>query len=244
MQPAFSLNYNGRKGCKTVNEIVMKKFLKLVLCLAFLASGTYAVDAQNLGNLIKRGEAAVKKGKKTAKEGKEAVEKLDSKKSRKEKESLETVNPNSSESNAGKSVTSSGIVISNPVSSFIEIEPIGLYGVSKSENFGDAYLVLKVKNLVPKDVTNFGSSIQNKKMIAVDTNGKVYNIDSSGSYSFDTPEGIMVKIILNEPGLMFTDIRKDIEMMQQVKFGVISDAQHQGNVTLENVPIFWDEVPE
>lgn len=244
MQPAFSFSYNGRKGCKTENEIVMKKFLKLVLCLAFLASGTYAVDAQNLGSILKKGESAVKKGKKAAKEGKEAVEKIGSKKSRKEKPSSDKTDANPSESSVNKTVSSSGIVISNPVSSFIEIEPIGLYGVSKSENFGDAYLVLKVKNLVPKEVTRFGSSVQNQKMIAVDTNGKVYNIDSSGHYGYDTPEGIMVQVVLNEPGLMFTDIRKDVNKMQQVKFGVFSDAQHQGNVTLENVPIFWDQDPE
>lgn len=205
----------------------MKKFLKVVLCCAVLATGTSAVSAQGIGGLIKKGKAAVKKGEKT-------VDKILGKEDSSENES-------SSES---KTVTSSGIVISNPVSDFVEIEPIGLYGVSKSENFGDAYLVLKVKNLIPKDITRFGSSVQNQKMIAVDNNGKVYNIDSSGHYGYDTPEGIMVKIVLNEPGLMFTDIKKDVDMMQQVKFGVFSDAYHQGNVTLNNVPIFWDEVPE
>ena len=205
----------------------MKKFLKVVLCCAVLATGTSAVSAQGIGGLIKKGKAAVKKGEK-------AVDKILGKEDSSENES-------SSES---KTVTSSGIVISNPVSDFVEIEPIGLYGVSKSENFGDAYLVLKVKNLIPKDVLRFGSSVQNQKMIAVDNNGKVYNIDSSGHYGYDTPEGIMVKIVLNEPGLMFTDIKKDVDMMQQVKFGVFSDAYHQGNVTLNNVPIFWDEVPE
>lgn len=207
--------------------IDMKNFLKAILCLVVLAMGTSAVNAQGLGGLINKGKAAAKK-----------VEKVFDKKLGTDESTSEDA------SSVSETVGSSGIIISSPVSSFIEIEPIGLYGVSTSENFGNAYLVLKVKNLVPKDITRFGSSVENKKMIAVDTNGKVYNIDSSGHYGYDTPEGLMVKVVLDEPGLMFTDIRKDVNMMQQVKFGVFSDAQHQGNVTLNNVPIFWDEVPE
>ena len=54
----------------------------------------------------------------------------------------------------------------------------------------------------------------------------------------------MVQVVLDEPDLMFRDIRKDIGMMQQVKFGVFSDKDNQGNVTLSNVPIFWDQDPE
>lgn len=206
----------------------MKNLLKAVLCLALLACGTSAVNAQGLGGLLNKGKDAVKKG--------EAVvtKVLGSEKSSEENASAP----------AGQTVGFSGITISNPASSFIEIEPVGLYGVSKSENFGDAYLVLKVKNLIPKDITRFGSSVQNKKMIAVDGNGKVYNIDASGTYGYDTPEGLTVRIVLDEPGLMFTDIKKDVNMMQQVKFGVTIDAQHQGNVTLSNVPIFWDQEPE
>ena len=208
----------------------MKKFLKVVMCLALLASGTSVANAQGLGGLIK-------KGKETLKKGEEAVGKIFG-----SEESSE--NTPATQSATATKIGSSGIGIANPVSNFIEIEPIGLYGVSKSENYGDAYLVLRVKKLIPKDVTNFGSSVQNQKMIAIDNNGQVYNIDASGTYGYDTPEGLVVKVVLNQPGLMFPDIRKDVKMMQQVKFGVISDAQHQGNVTLTNVPIFWDELPE
>lgn len=213
------------------NPVDMKKFLKVVLCFAILASGASAANAQGLGGLIKKGKGLVEKGEKAVGKIFGAEEKPSG-----DDSSPETVAP-------GK-VGPSGIVVSNPVSSFIEIEPVGLYGVSTSENFGDAYLVLKVRNLIPKDVTRFGSSVQNQKMIAVDNNGKVYNIDSSGHYGYDTPEGLTVMVVLDEPGLMFTDIRKDVDMMQQVKFGVFSDAQHQGNVTLGNVPIFWDQTPD
>lgn len=206
----------------------MKKFLKAVLFFTALAVGISSANAQGLGGLIN-------KGKKAAKEGKEVLGEIFG--------SQESASDNSS-SPVSETVTSSGITISNPVSSFVEIVPIGLYGVSKSENYGDAYLVLKVKNLIPKDVIRFGSRVQNQNMIAVDTNGKVYNVDTSGQYGYDAPEGLMIQVVLDEPGLMFTDIKKNVNMMQQVKFGVFSDAQHQGNVTLSNVPIFWDQIPE
>lgn len=198
--------------------------------MVFLASGTSAVNAQDLGGLLKKGKAAVKKGEKVVGEIFGAKE---------------TSSEDAAPENAVTSqISSSGIVINNPVSSFVEIVPVGLYGVSKSENFGDAYLVLKVKNLVPKDVTRFGSRVQNQNMIAVDNKGKVYNVDASGTYGYDTPEGLTVSVVLDEPGIMFTDIRKDVDMMQQVKFGVFQDAYHQGNVVLNNVPIFWDQTPE
>ena len=198
------------------------KFLKVILSLMLLASATTAVEAQGLGGLLKK--------------GKEAVGKILG--------SEEPDTKTATETTASTLVTSSGIGISNPVNSFVEIEPVGLYGVSTSENFGDAYLVLKVKNMTTKDRTSFGSSVQNQKMIAVDNKGKVYNIDASGTIGYDTPEGLMIQVVLDEPALRFTDIKKDVNMMQQVKFGVIQDAYHQGNVTLSNVPIFWDQLPE
>ena len=220
----------------------MKKFLKVFLSLVVLACGTSAVNAQGLGGLINKGKAAIKKVEKTKKEKKEAAAKQsEAEESTLNISSPEPMSATPARAAIGKTVGASGIVISNPLNSLIEIEPVGLFGVSKSENYGDAYLVLRVKNMLPKEITRFGSSVQNQKMIAVDNDGKVYNIDASGTYGYDTPEGLIVKVVLDEPGLMFTDIRKDINMMQQVKFGVFSDAQHQGNVILNNVPIFWDQ---
>ena len=213
----------------------MKNLLKLFLCFAVLTSATSAANAQGLGGLINKGKDSLKKGEKVLKKGKETVDKI---------LGADESTSNEASTPVSQTVNSSGITISNPVSSFIEINPVGLYGVSTSENYGDVYLVLNVKNLIPKDVTRFGNRVQNQNMIAVDNNGKVYNVDSSGHFGYDTPEGLMVKIVLDEPGLMFQGVKKDIDMMQQVKFGVFSDAYHQGNVILNNVPIFWDQIPE
>lgn len=224
----------------------MKQILKVALCFALLASGTAMVEAQGLGGLIKKGKSLVKKGEKAAKDGKEVLGIIlgDESSSSENSSTPESMNVNPAGANGARVIGSSGIVIYNPLSSFIEIEPLGLYGVSKSENFGDAYLVLLVKKLIPQAITRFGNNVQNQKMIAVDYNGKIYNVDSSGQNEYDTPEGLIVRAVIDVPGLMFKDIRKDVNMMQQVKFGVFSDNQHQGNVTLNNVPIFWDVAPE
>ena len=224
----------------------MKKFLKVALCFVILAFCSTGVEAQGLGGLIKKGKAGIEKGKKAVKKGKETVENI-----------LGTDNtpaatvssPDAAKENQGSPVISglvspSGIIVSNPLGSFIEIEPLGLYGVSKSENYGDAYLVLKVKKLIPKESTSFGSEVKSQKMIAVDNSGKVYNVDASGQIPYDTPEGLMVQVVLDNPALMFKDIKKNVNMMQQVKLGVFSDKDNQGNVTFSNVPVFWDQTPE
>ena len=166
--------YIGRKGCQTVKPIYMKRFLKAFLCFAILASGTALVEAQGLGGLIKKGKENIDKGKRAVKKGKESLEKALGKdgESTETPSSVDSTNVNP-EQGIITLTNPSGIIISNPVSSFIEIVPIGLYGVSKSENFGDAYLVLKVRKLIPQEQTGFGSEVKNQKMIAVDNNGKV-----------------------------------------------------------------------
>lgn len=136
-----------------------------------------------------------------------------------------------------------GITISNPLAEVMEIVPVGLYGMSTSENFGNCYLVLKVKMLLPESKTNFGS-VGSERMMAVDTNGKTYIVDAGGSYPHETPEGIMVNVALNENGLMFEGVKKNVSTMQMVKFGVYIDFKTKGYVTLRNVPIFWDKSPE
>lgn len=136
-----------------------------------------------------------------------------------------------------------GITISNPLAEAMEIVPMGLYGVSTSENFGNCYLVIKVKMLLPESKTNFGS-VGSERMIAVDTNGKTYTVDAGGAYPHETPEGIMVNVVMNENDLMFEGVKKSVTEMQMVKFGVYVDYNTKGYVTLRNVPIFWDQAPE
>lgn len=183
--------------------------------MAALFAGSAEMQAQSLGGLLKK--------------AKNTIEKLGNA----DKPAKKTDNANPLGGGA-----------SNPIAQFVTIEPIGLYGVSVSEKTGNLYLVLKVTNMTEKSSMLLGSSIQNQKMLAVDHSGKVYNIDSSGAFRYDTPQDIEVKVALSEPGLQFVNVSKDLDVMKMVKVGVNVDASRQGNLTFTNVPIYWDEYPE
>ncbi len=199
----------------------MKRRTIIIMLLAIIAAAIPSgIQAQGLGGLLKK--------------GKQALEKV-TKEEKKSDNAKEVVN----------AVTlSNGIEVSNPIAEFVEVEPVGLYGVPKSMNFGDAYLVLKVLTKVPVESACIGSSVKNQKMIAADASGKIYNIDSSGCMRYDIMEGIPVEIRMEEPEMMFLDVPKSLNVMPIVKIGINLDAYHQGNLTLKNVPIFWEETEE
>ncbi len=197
-----------------------KKSILLLMGALAISSLSFNADAQGLGGLIKKGS--------------KVAEKVTSK----------TTQVKESAKSAAAVKLENGISVINPMSEFIEITPIGLYGVSKSENYGDAYLVLKAEVKIPKQSAAFGSSIKNQKMIAADSGGHIYNIDASGAFRYDMVEGMPVIVKIDDPVAMFIDIPKSVTEMQVVKFGVNIDAYHQDNITLKNVPIFWDEYPE
>lgn len=193
----------------------------LLLTAALLISGAQA-NAQGLGGLLKK--------------AKEATKKIEN-----------ALGTNTDKSEKGQTINKilldNGIEISNPLSSSIEIEPVGLYGTSTSENYGNCYLLIKVKMLLPESEAHFGS-VGSERMMAVDPNGKTYQVDAGGSYTHPTPEGIMVTVAMDENDLMFEGVKKSFTEMQLVKFGVYIDYNTKGYVTFRNVPIFWDQKPE
>ena len=206
----------------------MKKLIMLMICAVEVAFGTADADAQGLGGLLKK--------------GKEALEKISSATST--ANSSDSDSKEKSLSNVATLAFDNGMEIANPMAPYMDVTPIGLYGLSTSENYGNVYLVLRVLMKEPVNKASFGGSVNNQKMIAVDAAGKVYNTDSNGTFEFDTPEGIPVNVIINQPALMFTGVKKEMTVMPMVKFGILIDAARHDNVTLKNVPIFWDENPE
>ena len=193
----------------------------LLLTAALLISGAQA-NAQGLGGLLKK--------------AKEATKKIEN-----------ALGTNTDKSEKGQTVNkilfTNGIEISNPLSSAMEIVPVGLYGTSTSENYGNCYLVIKVKMHLPESEAKFGS-VGYEKMMAVGPDGKTYQVDAGGSYTFPTPEGIMVNVAIDQKDLMFEGVKKSVTEMQMVKFGAYVDYNTKGYVTLRNVPIFWDQTPE
>ena len=200
---------------------------KILFCIA-LALGCSALatpaQAQGLGGLLKKAKNVAEKGTKVA----DALLGDDSKKG------------------AGKAtyVTTNGISVFNPIVKSVFVEPVGLYGIPTSETKGNLYLVLRVTNKEDAQSLLIGSSIENKKMLASDNKGKIYNIDSSGAQRYDAPQDMTVQIVMEEPAMMFTNVSTDLEVMPMVSVGVSIDANHKGNLTFTNVPIYWNEEPE
>ena len=211
----------------------MKKIISAV-ALAFFILGIPAVsNAQGLGGLLNKVQKTVNKGK----------EILD--KTTKNTNTTATDKATDNQLSAGSSVNlANGIEIYNPISNFTEVEPIGIYAISKSENYGDGYLVLRVTQKIPASSILLGSSIENQKMLAADSKGTIYNIDASGATRYDVVEGLPVVIQMSEKPMMFMDLKKGLEKMNIVKVGLSIDAGHKGNLTFKNVPVYWDQDPE
>ncbi|MBD5369823.1 MAG: hypothetical protein HDR80_01580 [Bacteroides sp.] len=206
----------------------MKKITMFVLMALVAVMVPAGAGAQGLGGLLKKGKEAVEKGRKVLEET----------------TSSETAGDEGNAVSTTTAVQINGMEVVNPIKTYMDVEPVGLYGVPRTETKGDAYLVLKVRNKERVETALFGSSIENKKMIAADDNGNVYNIDSSGAMRYDTPSDMMVKIVMDEPAMMFMDVPVGMTVMPVVKIGISLDASHKGNLTFRNVPVFWDETPE
>lgn len=179
---------------------------------------------------------------------------------KKAKKVLETTASNSSQQSqdkvpAGfattKTTTASGAIIENPFSQTMDVQLVGAYGQSTSQNYGTAYIVLKVKMIANKSRLNFGGeqnfpgSSQNVRMTCIDQDGNTYITDANpgSNENFDVTEGVYVKIDLNKPNTRFVDVKKTAKVLQAVKLTLYVDAATRGHITLKNVPLQWDVQP-
>ncbi len=197
----------------------MKTALKLFLTAAFLAVfGLQPANAQ-IGNLLK-------KAKKVA----EAVTGKD-------------VSTNMKGKVAETSIPS-GESMQNPLAGVADIELMGAYGRSTSQNYGQVYLVLKVKMLANKGKIGLGGSINNVETIAVDQDGNIYKPYSQGQFPKDVIEGMFVTVTLDESNARFRDVKKTAATFQMIRLGVFVDQQNKGILTFKNVPVQWDVEPQ
>ncbi|MDE6017313.1 MAG: hypothetical protein K2G85_00695 [Muribaculaceae bacterium] len=200
----------------------------LISVILILSSVFTEANAQGLGGLLKKAKSTVEKIDKTVSKNSNATE------------SQAPV----SQDNNFIGIPGTEISVMNPIARYIDVVPVGLFAYSENENFGKAYLVLRVTNFTEKESVFFGSSVQNKKMLAVDPLGNVLNVDAGGGYRMDCPSDITVNVVLDQPALHFENVARNIAVMPMVKIGVNIDASRQGNLTFKNVPVFWDQSPE
>lgn len=170
--------------------------------------------------------------------------------SKKAKQALETVTgteqttTGNAAAGAATVAIPSGGTMQNPLAQAADIELVGAYGKSTSENYGTVYLVLRVKMKANKSRIGFGGSINNEKTMAVDQDGNAYITGTLGQYFKDVTEGIAVKVTLDDQYGVFTDVKKTAKVMQVIKLGCFVDQTNKGMITFKDVPVLWDVAPQ
>lgn len=138
----------------------------------------------------------------------------------------------------------SGGTMINPFAEAMDVELVGCYGKSTSENYGTAYLVLKLKMKLNKTSVLLSGNENGNKTMAVDADGNAYGTSAMGGTRRDVTEGIFVKVKVDDPQQQFKDVKKSVKEFQLIKMSVYIDPQYRGALTFKNVPVLWDVEPE
>lgn len=135
-----------------------------------------------------------------------------------------------------------GGTIENPFAEAADIELVGAYGTSTSTNYGTVMLVFKVNMKLNKSIIAFGGTESGAKTMAVDYDGNSYFTDTMASQNCNVTEGIPMKVKVDNRH--FQDVKKSVQAFQVMKVSVYIDASHRGQITMHDVPIQWDVVPD
>ena len=197
------------------------------LCLAFLLLGTIPTQAQSLGSILKKAKkvlSTVEQQTKTT--------------------SMTTSTAASAKSDDGPQAQATPIAgggtLYNPFEKNLDVEVVEVYGTSKSMNFGNVSVVLKLKAKTVIDKINY---IGDDKTTAYDDEGNMYRIDNT-AYSIKVAEGISVKADLGAYDLHFLNVPKKTQKLQLVKLFLYNDFEdgngaQRGYIELRDVPIVW-----
>lgn len=199
----------------------MKSRMKtLAVCAAMALAGSQPACAQ-LGDILKK-----------AKQGIEAVDKV-------------VGQFTGQEAAEGREVpVASGGTMINPLASVMDVELVGAYGRSTSENYGTVYLVFKIKMLANKASVGLGGAVDNVKSMAVDQDGNQYLTGTDGQFRKPLTEGVAVMVALDDADAHYRDVPRSVRQMQIIKVGAFIDQQAKGMITFKNVPVVWDAEPQ
>lgn len=197
------------------------------LCLAFLLLGTIPTQAQSLGSILKK--------------AKKVLSTIDQQtKSTSTTTSTAASAKSDDEPKAKATPIAGGGTLYNPFEKNLDVEVVEVYGTSKSMNFGNVSVVLKLKAKTVIDKINY---IGDDKTTAYDDEGNVYRIDNT-AYSIKVAEGISVKADLGAYNLHFLNVPKKTQKLQLVKLFLYNDFEdgsgaQRGYIELRDVPITW-----
>lgn len=129
----------------------------------------------------------------------------------------------------------------NPLKSQVDIQLVGAYGKSTSENYGEVNLVFKVKMIANKNEISIGGNSEWPVML-IDEEGNVSNPRYLGWYPYSVSEGIYMKIPLKDSST-FTNVKKSAKVIQKAQIAISLSYSEKGLVIMKNVPIQWDVQP-
>lgn len=125
--------------------------------------------------------------------------------------------------------------LTNPIPDIADIELVGVYGKSTSEDKGDVSVVLKIKLLKSVKELYMGCNLNYPSML-VDEEGNSFEAPI-GWFLYSAPEGVSVKVPVNKT--VFKDIPKAITTIQHLQFGISVDGT-RGLLILKDVPLRWE----
>lgn len=198
----------------------MKTRKSLWVSLAFLSLCAMPVQAQGLGGLFKKAKKVLTNN----------------------SETTTTTTPQApTAATATEEPIASGGTLSNPLKSKVEVELVGAYGKSTSENYGEVSLVFKVKMIANKNELSIGCN-SNWPAMLIDEDGNTSKVRYEGWYPYPVSEGIFMKIPLKDSS-SFVDVKKSAKVIQKAQIALSLSYEEKGLLILKNVPIQWDVQP-
>lgn len=134
-----------------------------------------------------------------------------------------------------------GITVYNPIKKAVDVELVGAFGVSTSENYGNVELVLKVTMKAPETSIGFGGKTGSQQTIAFDADGNSYKMTHTSTWTnFDVTEGLPVKIVLSGDDA-FQKVRKTgVLPVVKLYTHIAYSSDKSGELQFKNVPVQWD----
>ena len=144
-------------------------------------------------------------------------------------------------SNAAEEPIATGGTLINPLKDKVDVQLVGAYGKSTSENYGEVSLVLKVKMIANKNEISIGGN-SNWPVMLIDEEGNVSEPRYLGWTPYSVSEGIYMKIILKDSST-FTNVKKSAKIIQKAQIALSLSYDEKGLLIMKNVPIQWDVQP-
>lgn len=193
----------------------MKNRTSIILSIAFLSFCAMPMQGQGLSGFLKKAAQAL---------------------TTPSNSSNTSTSQNTNTVSAAEEQIATGGTLVNPLKDKVQVELVGAYGKSTSENYGEISLVFKIKMIANTNEMRIGCNANWPAML-IDDDGNVSKVRTEGWYDYTVTEGIFMKVPLKDEQT-FTNVRKSCKVIQKAQIALSVD--RTGMLVLKNVPVQWD----